>query len=53
MTLMRLSSVSLAMVAVLAVACAGSAPPQKFEELPSAKELYQKGETQVTETPYS
>ena len=47
MKLMGRSSVSLAAVAALAVACAGGAPPEKFEELPSAAELYKKGETPV------
>ena len=32
---------------MLSVACAGGAPPQKFEELPSAEELFNKGEAQV------
>jgi outer membrane assembly lipoprotein YfiO len=31
----------------LAVACASGPPPQKFEDLPSAADLYKKGTTQV------
>lgn len=49
MKLDRLLSASLAAVAALSFACAGGAPPQKFEELPSAEELFNKGETQVAE----
>ena len=47
MQLARLYSASLAAVAALSFACAGGAPPQKFEELPSAEELFNKGETQL------
>ena len=44
-----LHSASLAVVAALSFACAGGAPPQKFEELPSAEELFNKGETQFAD----
>lgn len=50
MKLEQLSSCVLAVfAAAVLAACAGGPPPQKFEELPSAEELYQKGETQLVE----
>jgi outer membrane protein assembly factor BamD len=42
-------SFTLAVVAAVSFACGGGPPPEKFEELPSAEELYQKGEKQVTD----
>lgn len=39
----------LASAAALTVACASGPPPPKFEELPSAEELYQKGTRQLAE----
>jgi outer membrane protein assembly factor BamD len=47
MKLRYLSSSLLVVCSALLAACAGGPPPQKFEELPSAEELYQKGETQL------
>ena len=49
MKLNRLHSAWLSAVAALSFACAGGAPPQKFEELPSSEELFNKGDTQVAE----
>lgn len=37
------------LVAVGALACASSAPPPTFEELPSAEELYKRGQDQMAE----
>jgi len=39
----------IAAVAAAALACAGAPPPESFEELPSAEELYKKGETQLAD----
>src|SRR5262245_32003867 len=36
-------------VATFLLACAGGPPPQKFEDLPSAEDLYKKGETQLAD----
>jgi outer membrane protein assembly factor BamD len=36
-------------VAVLAAGCASGPPPQAFEELPSAEELYEKGQEQMAD----
>jgi outer membrane protein assembly factor BamD len=37
------------LVAVAAIGCASAPPPPSFEDLPSAAELYQKGQQQVTD----
>jgi outer membrane protein assembly factor BamD len=39
----------LALCAVLAAACAGAPPPEKFEDLPSAEDLYKQGQKQLAD----
>jgi outer membrane protein assembly factor BamD len=43
------SSVLAVLAAAVLTACAGGPPPQKFEELPSAEELYDRGQEQMAE----
>lgn len=45
----RFSSVALVVAAAFATACASAPPPEDFEELPSAEELFKKGEAQIAE----
>ena len=42
-------SAPLAVAAAFAVGCAGAPPPEKFEDLPSAEELYDKGQKQLAD----
>lgn len=45
----RLAAVFSGLGAALVVGCASAPPPEKFEELASAEELYAKGQAQLTE----
>jgi outer membrane protein assembly factor BamD len=45
----RSAALPLALCAALAAACAGAPPPEKFEDLPSAEELYKQGQKQLAD----
>jgi outer membrane protein assembly factor BamD len=42
-------ALSVSAATVVAAACASAPPPEKFEELPTAEELYDQGQEQLTE----
>ena len=44
-----LSALPLGLAAAMAVGCASAPPPEKFEELPSAEQLYDKGQKQLAD----
>jgi len=46
---MRLRSAAAFVSTGLLLACAGAPPPEKFQDLPSAEELYDKGQKQLAE----